>query len=266
MPVVPGRTPADQSDRGHRRRGGGDRVPGPDQGVGRAAAARACGPRAIAQTLAEAIPAARREAQAAFGDGTLYVERLIERPRHVEIQIFADDHGNAVHLFERECSVQRRHQKIIEESPSPALTPGAPRSDGRGRGGRGADGRLPERGHDRVPARGRRRRRALLLPRNEHAAPGRASGDRARHRHRPRARAAAGRHGPSAPVAPGGSGAARATRSSAASTRRIRRTDSCRRRARCGSIASRPAPASGSTAAWKKGPTCRSSTIRCSPS
>jgi acetyl/propionyl-CoA carboxylase alpha subunit len=60
---------------------------------------------------------------AAFGDGTLYVERLIERPRHVEIQVFADTHGNAVHLFERECSVQRRHQKVIEESPCPALTP-----------------------------------------------------------------------------------------------------------------------------------------------
>ena len=59
---------------------------------------------------------------AAFGDGTLYVERLIDRPRHVEIQVFADDHGNVVHLFERECSVQRRHQKVIEESPSPAVS------------------------------------------------------------------------------------------------------------------------------------------------
>ena len=70
----------------------------------------------------EAIGAARREAVAAFGDGTLYVERLIERPRHVEVQIFADSHGNVVHLFERECSVQRRHQKVIEESPSPAVS------------------------------------------------------------------------------------------------------------------------------------------------
>jgi acetyl/propionyl-CoA carboxylase alpha subunit len=68
------------------------------------------------------VPAARREAHAAFGDGTLYVERLIERPRHVEIQVFGDSHGNVVHLFERECSVQRRHQKVVEESPSPALT------------------------------------------------------------------------------------------------------------------------------------------------
>ena len=78
----------------------------------------------------ESIAAARREATAAFGDGTLYVERLIERPRHVEIQIFADAHGNVVHLFERECSVQRRHQKVIEESPSPAVTPALRRSMG----------------------------------------------------------------------------------------------------------------------------------------
>jgi acetyl/propionyl-CoA carboxylase alpha subunit len=70
-----------------------------------------------------AVQAARREAIAAFGDGTLYVERLVGRPRHVEVQIFADHHGRIAHLFERECSVQRRHQKVIEESPSPALTP-----------------------------------------------------------------------------------------------------------------------------------------------
>ena len=69
-----------------------------------------------------AIDAARREATGAFGDGTLYVERLIEGARHVEIQILADDHGHVLHLFERDCSVQRRHQKVIEESPSPALT------------------------------------------------------------------------------------------------------------------------------------------------
>ena len=76
-----------------------------------------------ADDAVELIAAARREAAAAFGDGTLYVEKLIERPRHVELQVFGDDHGNVVHLFERECSLQRRHQKVIEESPSPALAP-----------------------------------------------------------------------------------------------------------------------------------------------
>src|SRR5438132_757797 len=74
--------------------------------------------------LLDAAQAARREATAAFGDGTLYVERLIEPARHVEVQVFGDDHGQVVHLFERECSVQRRHQKVIEESPSPAVTAG----------------------------------------------------------------------------------------------------------------------------------------------
>ena len=66
---------------------------------------------------------ARREAQAAFGDPRVLLEKYVERSRHVEVQIFGDSQGNVVHLFERECSIQRRHQKIIEESPSPALTP-----------------------------------------------------------------------------------------------------------------------------------------------
>ena len=66
---------------------------------------------------------ARGEAEKAFGDGTLYVEKYLEGPRHIEFQVFADAHGHFVHLFERECSIQRRHQKIIEETPSPAMTP-----------------------------------------------------------------------------------------------------------------------------------------------
>jgi 3-methylcrotonyl-CoA carboxylase alpha subunit len=70
-----------------------------------------------------ALEGAQREAQAAFGDSTVFIEKLIERPRHVEIQIFADSHGTVLHLGERECSIQRRHQKILEESPSPALSP-----------------------------------------------------------------------------------------------------------------------------------------------
>ncbi|HIA01725.1 MAG TPA: acetyl-CoA carboxylase biotin carboxylase subunit [Myxococcales bacterium] len=71
--------------------------------------------------LQDAIDACSREAEKAFGDGTVYLERLVERPRHIEIQIFADSQGNTVHLFERECSIQRRHQKVVEESPSGAI-------------------------------------------------------------------------------------------------------------------------------------------------
>ncbi|MEU1790413.1 biotin carboxylase N-terminal domain-containing protein [Streptomyces sparsogenes] len=73
--------------------------------------------------LADEIAAARREARGAFGDDTLLVERWIDRPRHIEIQVLADGHGQVVHLGERECSLQRRHQKIIEEAPSPLLDP-----------------------------------------------------------------------------------------------------------------------------------------------
>ena len=72
--------------------------------------------------LADAISSARREARGSFGDDTLLVERLVADPRHIEIQVLADAHGNAIHLGERECSLQRRHQKIIEEAPSPLLT------------------------------------------------------------------------------------------------------------------------------------------------
>lgn len=69
------------------------------------------------------LEAAKREAMSAFGDDAVYLEKYIDNPRHIEFQIFCDHHGNAVHLGERECSIQRRHQKIIEESPSIALTP-----------------------------------------------------------------------------------------------------------------------------------------------
>ncbi len=74
-----------------------------------------------AEDFVEAVRGARREAEASFGAGAVFLEKLVEDPRHVEVQVIADDHGNVVHLYERECSIQRRHQKIIEEAPSPAL-------------------------------------------------------------------------------------------------------------------------------------------------
>ncbi len=72
--------------------------------------------------VAEAVERAKREAMASFGDDTLLMERYVERPRHVEVQILGDQHGNLIHLHERECSIQRRHQKILEEAPSPTLS------------------------------------------------------------------------------------------------------------------------------------------------
>ncbi|MAZ75973.1 MAG: acetyl-CoA carboxylase biotin carboxylase subunit [Micavibrio sp.] len=75
-----------------------------------------------AEAFQEAFTTARREAEANFGDSTIYIEKYLEKPRHIEIQVFGDKHGNAIHLGERDCSIQRRHQKLVEEAPSPCLT------------------------------------------------------------------------------------------------------------------------------------------------
>ena len=133
--------------------------------------------------LPDALAAARREAIAAFGDDRLILERLLEGARHIEIQVLFDADGHGVHLGERDCSIQRRHQKVLEESPSPAVD-----ADLRHRLGVAAlrlarACRLRERRHVRVPG---RRPGQPGLPRDEHASPGRASGDRAGDRSRPR--------------------------------------------------------------------------------
>ncbi|HKE88208.1 MAG TPA: biotin carboxylase N-terminal domain-containing protein [Vicinamibacterales bacterium] len=121
-PVVPGETPVDQSDQAIAAAATAIGFPvliKPSEGGGGIGMKEGH----AAATLSAAIAQARREAIAAFGDGTLYVERLIAAPRHVEFQVLADHHGQVLHVFERECSIQRRHQKVIEETPSTVMTP-----------------------------------------------------------------------------------------------------------------------------------------------
>jgi acetyl-CoA/propionyl-CoA carboxylase biotin carboxyl carrier protein len=122
VPVVPGRTEAGMSDEDIASAAAEVGFPvmlKPSAGGGGKGMRLVTGP----DGLAAAIESARREARGAFGDDTLLVERFVARPRHIEIQVVADGHGNVVHLGERECSLQRRHQKIIEECPSPLLSP-----------------------------------------------------------------------------------------------------------------------------------------------
>ncbi|MEV4316029.1 biotin carboxylase N-terminal domain-containing protein [Actinocrispum sp. NPDC049592] len=122
VPVVPGRTEAGMTDADLIAAAGEIGFPvliKPSAGGG------GKGMRTVvdAADLPGAIESARREARGSFGDDTLLIERFVQRPRHIEIQVMADTHGTVVHLGERECSLQRRHQKIIEEAPSPLLTP-----------------------------------------------------------------------------------------------------------------------------------------------
>ena len=122
VPIVPGRTPDDQSDAGladAARQIGYPLLVKASAGGGGRGLRRVDHP----DNLLDATTEARREAESAFADGDLYIERLLDRPRHIEVQILADHHGQVVHLHERECSIQRRHQKVIEESPAPHLSP-----------------------------------------------------------------------------------------------------------------------------------------------
>ncbi len=134
--------------------------------------------------FAAALESAQREAQAAFGDPRILIEKVIERPRHIEVQVFGDSHGNVVHLFERDCSLQRRHQKVIEEAPAPGMSAELRAKITSCRGRLRQGGRLRGCRHGRVPGRGRRARACgpLALHRDEHAPAGRASRDGGDHR------------------------------------------------------------------------------------
>ena len=224
VPIIPGTTEPVESRRGGRPPRRRARLAARDQGRRRAAAARASRSSAQRDDVERAFESARREGEAYFSDPTVYVERYLEDPRHVEVQVLADAHGNVIHLGERDCTIQRRHQKLVEETPSPAVDAelrariGAIAVEAARAVGYRSAGTI-----EGLLDRGRR----LLLHGDEHAHPGRAHGHGAGHRPRPRPRAGADRGRRAAIAAPGGRPADAATRSSAGSTPRTRPTASC---------------------------------------
>ena len=156
---------------------------------------------ADAAAFPDALRSARSEAQGAFGDPTVILERAIVDPRHIEIQVFGDRYGNAIHLGERDCSVQRRHQKLIEEAPSPKVTP-----ELRARMGAVAVAAVKSIGYEGAGTLEflLDRERRVLFHGNEHAAAGRASRHRGDHRARSRRTAVARRQRRAARAGAGG--------------------------------------------------------------
>ena len=225
VPIVPGHDRGDPRRRDRDRAGRSLRLADRDQGLGGRRRARHGGG-ASADEAERALETARRQGEAYFADAAVYVEKYVEDPRHVEIQVLADRHGATIHLGERDCTLQRRHQKVLEESPSPAVSP-----ELRARMGAMAVGAARAVGY--VGAGTVEclldRHGELLLPRDEHAHPGRAPGHRAGHGRRPRARADRdrGRGGAADRARPTSSCAA--TPSSAASTPRTPARGSGRR-------------------------------------
>ena len=135
-----------------------------------------------APEVAEGFARARSEAKSSFGDDRVFIEKFIADPRHIEIQVLGDKHGNVIYLGERECSIQRRNQKVIEEAPSPLLDAATRAENGRAGGRAGGAVGYDSAGTVEFVA---GQDKQLLLPGDEHPAAGRASGDRTRHRHRP---------------------------------------------------------------------------------
>ena len=213
-------------------------------------------------SLRRRIEAASSEALRAFGDGRVYVEKLIENARHIEIQVLGDRHGNLVHLGERECSVQRRHQKVIEESPSPLM---ASNPEMRARMGEAAVKAARAAGYYNAGTvefladnHGQ-----LLFSGNEHAAAGGASGDGTGHRSRSGAAADRDRGGRAAAFHAGSRSRCAARRSNAGFMPKIRRTISSRRRGGSRSWQSRPVRVCASIRESTRGGTCLWITIRC---
>ena len=138
------------------------------------------------QDVREGFEAVKREGLNSFGDDRVFIEKFILNPRHIEIQILGDKHGNILYLNERECSIQRRHQKVVEEAPSPFVTPKMRKAMGEqcvALSSRAVGYYSAGTVELIVSGRGPQRRK-LLLPRNEHPFAGRTSGDRMHHRYR----------------------------------------------------------------------------------